>query len=201
MRAISHPRDLGRRAQRVLASAAVLMLLASSSHAAELLDLLKQPGAIALMRHAPAPFEGAPSADDPNLNRLDDCSTQRNLDDRGRADARRIRAVFERAGVRFEHVYTSAWCRCQETADLIIGTKVQVLPWINSFFRKPERGPEQLAGLRKFILEFAPGDRALFVTHGSLISAMTGINTAETEVVILARDGQGGFKVVGRGTP
>ena len=50
-------------------------------------------GAIVLLRHANAPGGG-----DPPGMRLNDCTTQRNLDDAGRAQARRIGAMFrERA--------------------------------------------------------------------------------------------------------
>ena len=41
----------------------------------------------------------------------------------------------------------------------------------------------------------------LLVTHGSLITALSGIDTDETEVVIVKADGRGGVTVVGRGVP
>ena len=52
-------------------------------------DALRAPGAIALMRHAIAPGGG-----DPASFVLGDCSTQRNLDGRGRAQAKTKEKVY-----------------------------------------------------------------------------------------------------------
>ena len=54
---------------------------------------LSEPGIVALMRHALAPGTG-----DPVSFRLDDCASQRNLDARGRAQARRVGAAVRAAG-------------------------------------------------------------------------------------------------------
>ena len=75
---------------------------------------LDRPGAFAIMRHALAPGTG-----DPAGFTLEDCSTQRNLDDRGRAQALAIGAAFRARGVQFDAVLSSQWCRCQETASLL----------------------------------------------------------------------------------
>lgn len=62
----------------------VLFMIHATLGAADELSLLKQDGVVALMRHALAPGTGDPAGFE-----LDECSTQRNLDDRGRAQARR----------------------------------------------------------------------------------------------------------------
>ena len=62
-----------------------LVFLLPASLLADDWDALKQPGAIALMRHALAPGGG-----DPEGFTLGDCATQRNLDARGPDQARRI---------------------------------------------------------------------------------------------------------------
>ena len=67
-------------------------------------------GAAILMRHALAPGTG-----DPADFALDDCSTQRNLSDEGRAQARMIGEAFASRGIRIDEVLTSQWCRCRET--------------------------------------------------------------------------------------
>ena len=163
-----------------------------------IVELAARPGHISIMRHALAPFDGAPPAAG---SRLEDCATQRNLDAIGRADASRIGGVLRAKGLAFEHTFTSPWCRCQETADLIAGRKVAVAPWLDSFFRKPENGPQQLADLRQFVHDLPPGDRALLVTHGSLILSLTGLNTAEAEIVVFVQDAWGSLQVVARGVP
>ena len=60
----------------VLALLAILLIV--PTHASELSDLMKQPGVVLMMRHAYAPGVG-----DPSNFKLDDCSTQRNLNQQG----------------------------------------------------------------------------------------------------------------------
>lgn len=170
-----------------------------------LIELLKAPGHVAFMRHAWAPFEGAPKEGGKLPDQLGGCETQRNLDDKGRADARRIGELFKAQGVVFERVYTSKWCRCRETAELIVGRPVENLPHINSYYTSPDkatRAPRQLAELKAFLNgQLPPGARALMVTHGSLITDLAGIDTDESEIVVVKADGKGGIQVVGRGRP
>lgn len=172
--------------------------------AAEVVSLLRQPGHVAFMRHAWAPFEGAPKEGGRDAETLGPCETQRNLDDFGRNDARRIGALFRKDGVVFERVFTSKWCRCRETAELIMDRPVDNLPLINSYFTSPAKeakAPIQLAALKRFLNDtLAPVERVLMVTHGSLISDLAGIDTGETEIVVVKADRAGGIVVVGRGT-
>ena len=51
--------------------------------------------------------------------KVDDCATQRNLSDEGRAQARRIGARFRANGIETAKVFSSQWCRCRETAELL----------------------------------------------------------------------------------
>jgi hypothetical protein len=60
------------------------------------------PGTIVLFRHAVAPGGG-----DPPNHTLDDCSTQRNLSDEGRTQARRIGAEFKQRRIEVGAVWTS----------------------------------------------------------------------------------------------
>ena len=109
-------------------------------------DALDTPGAFAIMRHALAPGTG-----DPARFALDDCSTQRNLDDRGRAQARRIGAAFAERGITFGAVLTSQWCRCRDTATLLALGPVKDAPAFNSFFRnRRQEGPRTAAALALF---------------------------------------------------
>ena len=75
-------------------------------------EVLEQPGAFVLMRHAPTPGSG-----DPAEVRIGDCSTQRNLNETGREQARRIGRAFRKRGIAFDAVFTGQWCRCRETAE------------------------------------------------------------------------------------
>ena len=95
-------------------------------------DLLRAGGQVVVMRHASTDRS---SADPPDF-RLGDCSTQRNLSDAGREEARRVAAAFRARGVPIGRVLSSQWCRCLETARLAFG---EPEPW-PALGRRPERG-------------------------------------------------------------
>ena len=79
--------------------------------------ILRRGGVVIAFRHALAP-----GTFDPPGFRLDDCSTQRNLDDEGRAQARRIGQWFKARGLAPREVWSSPWCRCIDTATLAFGS-------------------------------------------------------------------------------
>ena len=141
---------------------------------------LAQPGIVAIVRHAHAPGTG-----DSARFRLDDCTTQRNLDVRGREQAREIGAAIRAAGVTVDRVLTSQWCRCRDTARLLDLGPVEELPALNSFFRNPARADRQTAELRQFLLGLPPGEIVILVTHYVNIRAFTGRGAASGEVFLL----------------
>ena len=96
--------------------------------------LAMDDGAAVLMRHAEAPGGG-----DPPGFRLDDCTTQRNLDEVGRDQARRIGQAFRERGIRVGRVLSSRWCRARDTARLAFGEPVQEAEVFDSFFGTPQR--------------------------------------------------------------
>jgi len=134
---------------------AVLFLLLPSLAQANDWDALSEPGAIAIMRHALALGTG-----DPASLTIGDCSTQRNLDERG---------------LTFDTVLSSQWCRTRETADLLdLGPVMEALP-INSFFRDFSTRDQQTAETLELIAE--TDGRLMLVTHQVNISALTGKST------------------------
>ena len=147
---------------------------------------LSQPGSVAIVRHA-----HAPGTDDPANFALDDCATQRNLDARGRAQAREIGAAIRDAGVSVDRVFTSQWCRCSDTAKLLDLGPVEHLPALNSFFRNPAHADRQTAELRQLLLGLPPVETVILVTHYVNIRALTGRGVASGEVILLeiGRDG------------
>ena len=183
---------------------ALLLILAAPAHADGILDALRVPGNIAFMRHALAPFGAGGRETGMRAATLGSCATQRNLSDAGRADARRIGELFRREGIVFDQVFASKWCRTRDTAEIVMGRPVDNLPLIDSYFTDPDKsiGPAQIAALKKYLsTDLPPGTRALMVTHGSLISDLAGIETGETEIVVVRADGRGGVVVVGHGVP
>lgn len=154
---------------------------------------LRQPGAIAIMRHALAPGTGDP----PNLA-LADCATQRNLDDRGRAQARAIGQAFRDHGIRVDRVLSSQWCRCRETAELLGLGAVEDLPALNSFFGDYSRRDRQTAAARAFLASLPKDERVVLVTHQVNITALTGAYPASGELFVLQVGDNGDVAVTGR---
>ena len=186
--------------QRAVVGAIVLMAALSggivSSHADETAawNALER-GAIVLFRHSNAPGVG-----DPPGFRIDDCATQRNLDDEGRAQAQLIGEAFRERGIAVGKVITSQWCRTRDTANIAFPGMVEDEPSFNSFFGDRTEEPEQTAAAKKLLLGWK-GSRALMVvTHQVNITALTGVAPASGEGIVLTNAG-GQITVVGRIQP
>ena len=175
--------------------AMALLALPVQAQASEALwTLLKAGGQVVIMRHAATES----TAGDRDTMRLEDCSTQRNLSASGRDDARRIGDAFRARGIIVDDVRSSVWCRCLDTATLGFGTVNQWLP-LNSFFRKRDREPGQTRAVREMVSRHRGGTLVL-VTHQVNITALTGLDPDEGEMIILTPQGDG-FTVGGRLVP
>ncbi|MEO7598397.1 MAG: histidine phosphatase family protein [Opitutus sp.] len=154
---------------------------------------LTSAGQVIVLRHANAPGVG-----DPADMTLDDCTSQRNLDDRGRTQAKHLGDRLRAAGLKDLAVYTSQWCRCRDTARLLAIGEVKDLPALNSFFARPEQRTERTQALRVF-LDQLPRNAAplILVTHQVNITALTGFFPSSGEGVVLRLRENGGFERVG----
>jgi phosphohistidine phosphatase SixA len=171
-----------------------LNALPASANETDLLVRLQQGGHVLLLRHAVAPGFG-----DPPGFRLGDCTTQRNLDERGRAQALAIGDALRARGIRDARVYSSQWCRCLETASLMKLGPVTPLPALNSFFERPQDREQNLVALRDFLArQPADGSPLILVTHHVNIQAVTGINVGSGEGVVLQLQPGEAPRLVGR---
>jgi phosphohistidine phosphatase SixA len=155
---------------------------------------LREGGHAILIRHAIAPGGG-----DPSGFKLGDCSTQRNLSEEGRAQARAIGRAIRAAGVKVDRVLSSRWCRGLDTAEQLGLGPVEPFEPLDSFFSFPDRGPQAIAGMGRFVATIGRGT-VVMVTHQVNITGFTGVYPASGEAVVIApppRDGDRP-KVVGR---
>lgn len=156
-------------------------------------ETLAEGGYVVMMRHALAPGTG-----DPANFQLDDCSTQRNLNDTGREQSRQTGAAFQDRQIPIAKVYTSQWCRCRETAELLGLGPVEDLPPLNSFFSNRSQRDPQTAALREYLAGMALGEQnAIMVTHFVNISALTGQGVSSGEMVVIEPHEDGSISVVG----
>jgi broad specificity phosphatase PhoE len=139
-------------------------------------------GCAILLRHA----RTTPGIGDPPDFRLDDCSTQRNLSDAGRAQARRFGLEFELRGIRVDEVHSSRWCRCLDTARLAFPRhEVVPLEALDSFFADGTTGGTQTAALRDYLHTLPATLRVVLVTHMVNITALTGEAPAMGEALVV----------------
>jgi phosphohistidine phosphatase SixA len=155
-------------------------------------DALRAPGAVVIVRHS-----FAPGAFDPPNARLDDCSTQRNLDETGRAQARRIGEAFRKNGIAVGTVLSSPRCRCMDTARLAFGS-AQPMAALGGALRDQELRQRQLAEIRKRIAAHASGPPLVLVTHGIVITDLTGLRIDMGAFVVVRRGADGDLAVAGQ---
>ena len=148
---------------------------------------------VALVRHCSAPPGGG---GDPPGFKVDDCATQRNMDERGRAQARALGQAFRQHGVPVDKILSSPWCRCLETARLMgLGPVESVMAVASS-----ERSPERLVVLKQMVADWRGPGTLVLVTHALTVRALVGIMPEQAEIVVVRpRPGeQAGMSVVGR---
>ena len=179
-------------AMRVLMAALLTCVsLASGADASDAIwEALRAPGSVVIVRNS-----YAPGTFDPPDAKLEDCSTQRNLDDNGRAQARRIGEAFRAHGIAVGAVRSSPRCRCLDTASLAFG---QVEPWgvLGGALRDADLRRRQLVEIRKAIDAHRDGPPLVLVTHGSVVSDLTGLNVAMGAFVVLRRNADATHTVV-----
>lgn len=168
-------------------------MLANASEI-DLATRLQQGGHVLMMRHAYAPGFG-----DPPGFKLDDCSTQRNLDAGGRAQATAIGDWLRRQRVREAQVYSSLWCRNLETARLLNLGPVTPLPALNSFFEREQDRVGILVALNAFLTrQPIDGPLLILVTHFVNIEAIAGSGVGSGEGVLLQLQAGASPRVIGR---
>jgi broad specificity phosphatase PhoE len=179
---------------RFLLALTLLIATAGSCAASEAAwQALREGGAVALIRHARAPGVG-----DPAGFRLDDCTTQRNLSEAGRTQARALGAQFKARGIEIRQVLSSRWCRALDTARLAFGELAQPAPVLDSIFPDGAAGEPQTRAFRALVMGWRGREGvAVFVTHQVTVTALTGAFMAEGEALVL-RPGPDGFTEVGR---
>lgn len=148
---------------------------------AEAWQALRDGRAVLMLRHALAPGTGDPSVFD-----LDDCSTQRNLNDKGRQQAEAWNGFLASHGIEEARVYSSQWCRCMDTArGMAMGT-VTEWPPLNSFFAGRGDDDQQTRQTIAAVNALEEGLPVILVSHQVNITSLTDIYPSSNEGVILA---------------
>ena len=141
---------------------------------------LKKGGKIIFIRHAYAPGGG-----DPNNFDINDCDTQRNLNDEGRLQSKKIGDFFKKNEISIEKVYSSEWCRCKETASIAFRS-FETKKFLNSFFseRFAKNRANQVENFNKFMNNWNGKGNLIFITHYVVISEILNYAPGSGEIIV-----------------
>ena len=159
----------------------ITLLLVTEAFARSELEIIKKNKSanVIFLRHALAPGVG-----DPENFIKEDCSTQRNLNNKGRLQARLIGNYLRSTNLKFSQILTSEWCRCIDTAKALNLGQWTTFSGLNSFFQVYEKKDQVMNKLQKKLDSLGYSDLALFVTHQVVISEQTGIVPRSGEMVL-----------------
>ena len=145
-----------------------------------LVNELEKGGKLIFIRHAYAPGGG-----DPNNFNLNDCSTQRNLNDAGRKQAEQIGKFFRKNKIKIDKVLSSEWCRCKETAKIAF-KNFSTNSFLNSFYSSKfaKNKDKQVKALNDYIEKFKSDKNLILVTHYVLISEVLNYGPSSGEIVV-----------------
>ena len=157
-----------------------LLCVTEASARSELERIKKNISAnVIFLRHTLAPGVG-----DPRNFVKGDCSTQRNLNNKGRLHARSIGDYLKLTNLRFSEILTSEWCRCIDTAKELDLGEWETFSGLNSFFQEYEKKEQVMDKLKKKLDSLGYSDFVLFVTHQVVILELTGIAPRSGEMIL-----------------
>jgi phosphohistidine phosphatase SixA len=177
----------------------LISLITQSSYANELLIWDKLQGSapkgyVLLLRHTLAPGSG-----DPANFKLNDCSTQRNLSEVGKKDAKEVGEWIKRREIKIFGVQSSRWCRAKDTARLLNLGKVKLNKNLDSLFQESDavNHPSTLKVRQQILNHRNKVGLLILVGHFVNIGAVTGVGVESGEGVLVQADSKGVLKVVG----
>ena len=162
----------------------IIFITLTSSIKAELninlIKELKNGNRLIFIRHAYAPGGGDPENFD-----IIDCASQRNLNESGKKQAKKIGNFFIKNQIPFGKVYSSEWCRCKDTSTIAF-KKFKIKNFLNSFFNQKfsKNKDEQIKNLKEFVANSQDSKNIIFVTHYVVISEVLNYAADSGEIVI-----------------
>ena len=155
----------------------------------DLIQSLQEGGKIIFIRHAYAPGGG-----DPDNFDINDCTTQRNLNDDGIKQSKLIGEFFVKNNIQIDQVLSSEWCRCKDTAKHAF-QNFKTFDALNSFFSSKfaQNEDRQIKDLKNYIQNWKSKKNLVLVTHYVVISSMLNKAVGSGEIVIVDKN----YNVIG----
>lgn len=153
-----------------------------------LIGNLQQGGYVIFFRHGATDL----SQKDTDKKNLQNCQTQRRLDDKGREQARRIGEAFKVFNIPVGDVLTSHYCRCINTAKIAFGKAEPTMDITSIQDVTPEVRRQRIGNLRKMLAtEPKPGTNTVLVAHKWMFKDASGQLLEEGEAAIYKPQGNG----------
>jgi len=166
---------------------------------AALVESVKQGGKVILLRHT-----STESRSDETLKfRVEDCSTQRNLSEQGKQEAKAIGEAVAKLGIKIDAVYASPYCRTLETGRLAFGKATPSETLAVGDRLSMDGKLDRAAAIRK-LLDTAPppGTNVVLITHtGNLLYAFGLDSRPEGIAHVFEPTGTGRASYLGRMNP
>ena len=150
---------------------------------------LQKGGKIVFIRHSLAPGNG-----DPDNIDLRKCDTQRNLNQEGIEQSKKIGKLFTENNIQIDKVLSSEWCRCKDSAKYAF-QQYQTFKGLNSFYQEKfyKYKDKQIKNLKKFILEWNSEKNLVLVTHFVVISEIFNVGVSSGEMIVSDKN----YKILG----
>ena len=165
----------------------------------EIVAKLQQGGYVIFLRHTKTDW----SQKDIEPFNFNDCSTQRNLTEEGRAQAVKIGEAYRALNIPISEVWSSPFCRCKDTAALVFGAYELSEDLAHVPFNMDREGKKRLEYLMKRTAELLsavppPGKNTVLVGHSPNLIPIVDIRSLpEGNTVVFKPDGKGSFELVG----
>jgi phosphohistidine phosphatase SixA len=154
----------------------------SAAQDVALAEALREGGVVLVMRHAKT------ETTTDRVEVIGDCTTQRNLSEEGREQARQIGRDVKALGVPVDEVLTSPMCRTTETADLAFGDSTPRNALLSAGEEATPQDDRRIRKLRR-MTSAPPGSATVLVTHSGNIGGAFDESVLEGDVVVV-RDGK-----------
>jgi virginiamycin B lyase len=163
-----------------------------------LLRALRGGGYVVYFRHAATDF----SMSDTDTGDLSNCARQRNLDARGKADARAIGRAWRALRLPIARVLASRYCRARDTARLAFGRARTTLDLtgLPSAATEAER-QRRIRALRRLLSERPARGNTVLVAHLFNIQEAAAVSLEEGQAAVFEPRGRGRFRLVARVLP
>jgi phosphohistidine phosphatase SixA len=147
-------------------------------------NILNEGGKLIFIRHAYAPGRG-----DPDNFDISNCESQRNLNEDGIEQSKRIGNFFLEKNIMIDKILSSEWCRCKQTAKNAF-KNYETKSFLNSFFSQKfaDNKNKQIKELKEYIKKWNGKSNLIFVTHYVVILETLNISVSSGEIVVADKD-------------